>query len=374
MPGFSDLSRELIDHIISDLISLYDNDPAYQWTCLRKITRYHKTMIERHFRHFWVPELSLTIRLSTPDDYDVVCFEAPEEDCPDAESSHKELRQDGSGKYVTFVADDYDEDVLFDLYDNVQDWLDEVVKAAHRVRHDTEHAKSIVVRMGDGILNKGFTKGGIVSDVLIPGVAFNIQTDPWQLSFDWKALFGLLFGEEMAMRRFADRLLAKYMPRISVLRLRKTPAAVYTVLREHYHWKRREMLLAYRKHIESQKLLPDGQPFDLTPFLPDQAEPPSFPKISDHDSFVLCLDEQSVVFKIPQWELLTIRQVARLRIMDELIELDMMPEQGMSRWGRHYYEEMQVREDEMMGHRKASEEKLKQHLRGPTLNSARFWD
>ncbi|KAI4929072.1 hypothetical protein J4E85_005696 [Alternaria conjuncta] len=76
MPSQPALPRELIDQIITTLITLHSHDPAYQWTNLRHITRHHKAHLEQRFLAHWVPKLSFEI----PHDYGscpLVKFTAP---------------------------------------------------------------------------------------------------------------------------------------------------------------------------------------------------------------------------------------------------------------------------------------------------------
>jgi hypothetical protein len=45
------------------------------------------------------------------------------------------------------------------------------------------------------------------NDIIIPGFSINVDTSPWEFSFDWKALFTRLFTEEMVMQTLRDKLL-----------------------------------------------------------------------------------------------------------------------------------------------------------------------
>jgi hypothetical protein len=66
VPQLPVLPRELIDAILSELIILCHDDPAYQWTCLRNITLYHRAQVGQHFFSYWVPGLTLTLTRILP--------------------------------------------------------------------------------------------------------------------------------------------------------------------------------------------------------------------------------------------------------------------------------------------------------------------
>ena len=188
------LPRELIDNIIAELILLHDHDPAYQWTHLRHLARYHKPRIEQHFLNFWVPKLTLTLTEFEPG----VRFSAA------IENEKSEDNQSGDGHVdvptVRFTRCTWD-----------GDWGLETARATRPAEDGTRPSISLVAMLGEGVLNKGFTKGGIFSHIRVPGLN-NEETTPIELYLEWKPLFTQLFDEEMLMRRFRDALLDDFLP------------------------------------------------------------------------------------------------------------------------------------------------------------------
>jgi hypothetical protein len=367
---FAALPRELIDHIITE--SIFLQDPVHQWTRFRFITRYHQSVVEQHFRDFWIPKLSFTISMNDDHIDNWVIF------APSEENSARFEKEQGHGgsEFVTFAANHDHEDLVAGLDRSLETWL------SHVTRSDATGNKAIVVRLGEGTLNNGFTRGGIVSDVAVPGIALNVETDPWQLSFDWKALFTQLFAEEVLLQRFRDKLLDGFMPETDAkMTWVERQTAVYEFLRDRHQGQRRAMLAAYREHIAHHSGGPSHIPralsFDMTPYLHDPPSDHASQVFSDDfDSVVsnLC-GEQSIVFQMPGWETWSIRQLARMRILDELLqEEDEEYFYSLNQGVSFYHQEYRRRQEAMLGEREVPEELLEDYLRGPALDTTRFLD
>lgn len=386
MSLYPELPRELIDTIITCLISLYDDDPAYQWTRLRLITRHHKTLIEQHFHDFWVPKLSFAACLDNSYLDEYVCFK------PYKEKIEALAIRDENGLpiFVAFEASHEADELIMSLGGREEMWIRKVISPEHSPPYEGNGSKEILVRLGEGTLNKGFTKGGIVSDVVIPDAHIFTGSDPWQLRVKWRKLFSWLFREEMLLRNFRDKILENFWPTIEEMKsVEERNEAIYMFLRTQYEAQSKLMLDAFRRHLAwesqarhraqsqvQQSLDPHMDSFDMTPFL---NQPPM--KVSQleyraiDDTLAVTGDEQSIVFRIPGWETWSIRQLARLRIMDEcIVDNEMLPGESMGYAGELYYKDMRVREDEMKGEKEASEETLEMYLRGPSLNPKLFWE
>ncbi|CAN9284319.1 unnamed protein product [Alternaria alternata] len=368
MPQLPTLPRELIDHIISSLIALYDHDPAYQWTYLRHITRHHKAHLEQNFLRFWVPKLSFQIgdyhrsRASAE-------FQALKQPCNGAYStaacsnafhSHPQTASHTSFLPLSrcacclkpflrsglqaaaslptcdqsFTGRNEDADIItfkemwgLSLSDVPQGWPEEARRSNDRKPWE-QLDLNVIVRFGEGTLNKGYTKGGMRNDTIIPGFSINVDTSPWELSFDWKALFTRLFTEEMVMRTFRDKLLEAFVPTLEgenmspELRI----SAIHRHLRNHF----------YDQHILAA---PNQAVDDLLDYI---LKGSGFVGIFDatnggeklygdlFEHFEELDIEESMVFQVPNWETLAIRDILQLRVGEDMVE-------GHSVWPEDVY-------------------------------------
>jgi hypothetical protein len=364
------LPRELVDVILSELILLCNDNPAYQWTRLRHITRYCRAQIEEHFRDFWVPKLTLTFTDADPGMH--VTFS--KHDVNTARFTARHVKEPHE-----WLVDDNMEDLSGDLVLRLtrnQAILDRAPSSranilfggqsdeAMQVASDEEpDPTAAVVTLGEGFLNKGYTKCGIISHISrVPGLKWDEHTEEFYLH--WKPLLTQLLGEELLMRRFRDALLETFLPTLeTTMSEEERHKATHTFLRDRYQLQRRKLLSTYRTHI----ICP---PFDITPFLtlPKPAE-------EDYSSLdLIFLREESIVFQIPGISSFGIREVAKLRISEEPITEQMlsMVECGLA--GEEYLEAMREREAQMSGKAIVDEDVLEEWLKDDALEPGRFWD
>lgn len=345
------LPRELIDTIISCLIILSDPDPIYQWTCLRHITRFHKVQVEQHFLAFWVPKLSLTV---SEDEY-TVQYKARRIDKDD--KSGKSRDSSSSNNIMRFEP----RAGWQALSGQREDWAELVMRTTYSVGEEERREKRLIVRLGERVLNKGFAQGGIVSDIQVP----KLRVDAYggDLCFDWKMLFTGLFREELAMRRLRDMLLHDFLPTIRATKPETRHTVIHDFLCDHYQTQRREMLIHYRDHITSSQNL---TPFSMTPYL-KLAKIEYYPSShsSTYPSIVRVIrKEESMVFHVPGWEHWSVREVARLRVKEEISEQNVFPcEQVDDEAFNRYMDGLKKRWNGMLGTEKVSEEELEKQLK-----------
>ncbi|KAH7357471.1 hypothetical protein BKA66DRAFT_473334 [Pyrenochaeta sp. MPI-SDFR-AT-0127] len=345
------LPRELIDTIISTLIVLSDEDPIYQWTCLRHTTRYHKAQIEQHFFDFWVPRLSLTVS----EDEHTVQYKARSVD-----KGREVSKQRGSSSANNVMRSEPLAGWQA-LSGQREVWTEMIMRTTYPIGEEERREKRLIVRMGDRVLNKGFAGGGIVSDLQVPKLRVDAYTG--DLCFDWKMLFTCLFREEMVMRRLRDALLRDFMPTIRATKPEKRHTAIHDFLCEHYQTQRREMLTHYRDHIASSN---DPMLFSVEPYLnlaKIEYYPPShsstYPSI-----FHIIRKEESMVFHVPGWHSWGVREVARLRAKEEISEQNVFPcERVADEAFNRYMEGLKDRWNGMLGTKRVSEEVLETQLR-----------
>ena len=305
-----DLAREVVDLIVTHLISLHDHDPAYQWTCLRHITRFHRAQIEQQFHKFWLKHLRLTVN-----EYgEVLEFRA----VPGGTLQLEDQRSNSINASTICRRRNL---VQFEpsnprraerLLHSPQDlgyWQHLIEASTYPVGDESRRAKRIIVFLGEGVLNKGYSGVCVMSDISIPRLSMKGRV----ISFNWKVLFSNLLGEEMLMRRFRDRLLADFIPTIKVTKLSKQHAAMETFLRNSYQEQRRLMIYCYREHC-APPIVGSRTTFDLTPFLQKPRRRPFDDDGNDFEPLLQLLrEEDSMVFAVPDWERLSIGDVARFR-------------------------------------------------------------
>ena len=185
------LPRELIDSIITLHIRSHDDDPVYQWTVLRNITYFHRKKIDSHFRAFWLPKLSIALYLASCSTLHIK-YALSDNPIPGNEQESEQNRD-----YMARF------DAQGDLPEN------------HCHSLATRDKKGLM-RLGEGVLNDGHEKGGIVSDADIPNL--EEYEGGRIITLDWKGLFSNIFTEEALMRGVTEKLVGQLHYRVSLLK------------------------------------------------------------------------------------------------------------------------------------------------------------
>jgi len=304
------LPREIIDHILSALVSLYADDPAYQWIHLRCLTRFHRNHLHHHFLHYWLPKLLLTL-YDGPDTYVEYCAWG---------------LQKSTGKVRFKVKRCVGENANFEQPTPGTWWHDRLMRTTYPIGDERRRGKYIILRMGEGVLNEGYAGGGLLSDMQLPGL--EVDACAANLWFDWQAAFSRLFGEEMVMQRFREKLLRRFSPATVNTRTVKAQmcvgrrAEVHGFLRDRYQPLRRELLVRYRDHLSSSTSTPTPfniNPHIVTPRLAIRQPGPRSPVHSEDGPTIheFAFVEESMVFHVPGWETWDVRDVARLRAVEQ---------------------------------------------------------
>lgn len=380
MPELSaQFPRELTDMVLTELVLLHNDGPAHQWTHLRLLSQHLKASVEQHFRDFWLPKLSFAISIYGFPDAECIVFGPPQ-----GKSARFEKREgDASREYAVFEADHDQKYMTTALGSELIGWLHRATRPVLWPPQDNEHPKSIFVRLGEGTLNKGFTKGGIVSNTAVPGIKINTETDPWQLSFDWKSMFTWLLTEETLLQSFRNKLLDNFLPEIETVKgWEARQVAIYGFLLRRYQVQSKSILAAYWDHVAqhassdaSRSVYSPAETFDVTPYVkqPNLRHPHA--SAFDFDAAISSLGGgQSIVFYIPGWQTWSIYQLARMRILDELSYDDEFPSENSSTDCEQYYIDILLRQNRVLKRRKdVNDRVLDKHLRGPLLNLMWFW-
>lgn len=169
---WQNLPCELVDYIVDYTVDGFDQDPAYQWVVLRKISKRQQRRIEYRFRICWLPYLVVTIY---PTKFTSVDYRL--------NFCHKDLA----------------------TFEQTGDLARQITSQhlANFWNHVRLSPRSIHLRLGEGVLYEG--KGHIINDTPIVG----LQTvHGGHISFDWKSTLDSLLNEELLMRDIGDNLVS----------------------------------------------------------------------------------------------------------------------------------------------------------------------
>jgi hypothetical protein len=187
--------------------------------------------------------------------------------------------------------------------------------------------------MGEGVLNEGYTGGGLLSDMQLPGV--EVAQDATRLWFDWRSAFSRLFGEEMIMRRFGRELLRRFEDNTAGISCRGSRSGFrrtafadrgsqHGFLRRVYQPLRRQLLVAWRDHLASSSV--PAPPFDVARHIPSPLQGNYTPRVRRRIHREDCptiqdiaFVEESMVFHIPGWEKWDVAKVAHLREREQRV-------------------------------------------------------
>ncbi|OAL50902.1 hypothetical protein IQ07DRAFT_405573 [Pyrenochaeta sp. DS3sAY3a] len=331
------LPRELIDHIITDLIHLYDDQPTYQWIRLRYITRYHKDYMESYFLRFWIPKLTFTVS----------------EDWRSIRYTARRIKDRPMSDIIRLKPRDGWENISQSL----MDWEDIIMQTTYPVGDERMRQKRLIIRLGQGYLHKGYTEGGLFSDIVVP----ELNIDPsgsGDILFSWKLLFTALFREEMLMEKFRAKKLSGFLPTLRVTKPEKRHSAIHKFLQEHCQSQQRQLLTYFRDHIAS----PDHGPFSLSPYLNLSDTDPDFSSLRTYRGVLsIVYHEESMIFHVPDWETWDVREIARLRVDEEEKRENLFPcEEGIV--PSVAYLSIPERWEFMLGNKTIGEDTLRDYL------------
>lgn len=331
--------REIIDLIISSLISLYDHDPAYQWSRLRFITRFHKRELEHYFLRFWLPKLTIAVP-----SFDFIVDYA-------AWGINKK-----TGHACFKMRSGFNELQSHPIMQPF--WAEHIMSTTYPLGDEIMRNRTLLIRLGVGVLSDGFSSGHIISDIRLPSL--NANEDGTNIWFDWKVLFTRMFSEEMLMRKFRAKLLESYVPTIRATKPETRHSLVHSFLRERYQLQRREMLWRYRDHTAANETR-----FDFSPCLSwprRRYKPGSF--WHKLDIIDIVSQEESMVFQVPGWHGWNVREVACARAQEEMSWHNLnCQEIGANGLPDSATTDEQIRWDRWLGRTEASDETLREELK-----------
>lgn len=190
------------------------------------------------------------------------------------------------------------------------------MRSTHPIDDEAAREKNFLIQLGERVLCNGYTGGGIMSDMMLPGLSTN--DDGTKFWFDWKAFFTSLFTEEMLAKRMKDGILEWFIPTNGKTTLQTSRATVHEFLTIRYQVQRRWMLMHYRNHFASTS--PDTT--SAASFV-DTFVDPSYshePLRGSSPSALFAnlnpMREESMVFHVPDWRSLSVREIARLRAVE----------------------------------------------------------
>lgn len=188
-PIWQELPGDMAEQILSQVVAChFDSDPAYTWVTLRQLSGHQKRVIEHRFGQFWLPKLSFTLYSGTRHKFDyVIDHNAPTP----------------LGDKATFVIQRQVHNPLLGIS---QDSMPGQVMRQHVkdawAKCDSEPARNVTVRLGEGYLGGGCRGGYILNDTDLPGREILERG----IRFLWKDAMHELLREEMYMRKVGDEL------------------------------------------------------------------------------------------------------------------------------------------------------------------------
>ncbi|KAI8940947.1 hypothetical protein NX059_002200 [Plenodomus lindquistii] len=322
------LPNELAHLIITHLVDLHNNDPVYQWTHLRCITRLHRAQVERHFYDFWLPRLSVIhahynggfqfkMAPDQPDqrsEKDIAKFQMQRQDIP------------GTGGRSITQADISNQLSLLEFHNRCRSRMAHYERDHRPFQYIQGEELPMVIRMGEGIMNRGYSGGGIITDMQLPELTFNASN----VKFNWRLLFTNWFAEELLMQRMRDELLRATPPLEITLGTSQTDRkSTHQILRRWYQSQRREMIEAFRVRKAAR---PRNFKFNIAPFLYAPASPmtPKEP-IRSFSLLPFVHEEESMIFAVTNWEMWSEEELINIRLAEvgqelEAFKQEMSPE------------------------------------------------
>lgn len=199
------LPLEITEEILSALVDVFDDDPAYQWTTLRQLSPHQKHRIERRFRDFWLRHVSLTLYYESTSDNTDFNFDGVSE-------------KPGSPEMASFV---------FQGWGSIARPERNTPELLKRYwANYTSGNRNATIRLGEGVLNGGFAGGYILNDTSLSGL--EIDDAGQTVRIRWKEAINELMREEMFLRRITPSLVSPFYSykRIDIL----TPNANDTLI------------------------------------------------------------------------------------------------------------------------------------------------
>ena len=188
----------LLPEIVEQILTLHgdshgDDDPAYQWTQLRKLSAFQKRRIERYFHDFWLPKLIVTMYIGPSTSFD---YKLADELIDNATSPGNEttvFRVGTENRNREILEDD-------DQREERRSRLRTLLKQGWN-KYSVENPNAIL-RLGEGVLNDSIKGGYIINDTPLSELV--VDETASTISFRWHSLFSALFREEMMLRRYTD--------------------------------------------------------------------------------------------------------------------------------------------------------------------------
>ncbi|KAK3295176.1 uncharacterized protein B0H64DRAFT_459056 [Chaetomium fimeti] len=175
-----DMTEEIFSHTVD---THFFADPAYTWTQLRRLSAHQKRVIERRFREYWLPKLTITVYAGSSRRYDYAFAETP----TTPESADRDS--------VMFVLQTQIQTPLIGLNQDLNVAKKHLKKAWHM--YDPATYRNITVRLGEGVLSGGCRGGYTLNDTHLPGLKL---LKSGNIRFNWKEAISELLREEMHMR------------------------------------------------------------------------------------------------------------------------------------------------------------------------------
>lgn len=180
------LPVELQEEILTALVDSYGDEPAYQWTQLRRLSPYQRSRIEKHFEQFWLPKVTCTVHVDVGWSLDYT-FEST-----DAQS------HDGLATFKHALNPEDSENICLQ-----EAWVDQV-----------SGEPTVILRCGESFLKRGLPGGHMISDIKLPDL--ELTDEGLTMRFDWRKTLDALFREEIMLEKLRDTLVCLNAPLLNI--------------------------------------------------------------------------------------------------------------------------------------------------------------
>jgi hypothetical protein len=291
------LPAEMADQIIHSLIFLTHNDPTYQWTQLRHISYRYKVIIEKHFRKFWLPRLTITAYCSPLISFDYKLAHV-QNDINDADMVWFDTRMSRRLPTGTSL-------LLNGLLDGV--W-----------KEYSFEKNSVILRLGElePLLSGDGTGGHLINDTELPDLY--VEKRSMRIRFNWKRVFEEFFREERFMTTYLKRLVDAEIRKMAGVANSKIDISNYTLdvdqtnsllgsMVGRFQLGRRIAVLRQRakRHDPTGETLPSALKQPL-PFIDISEMPVPLRDANDRARngglLEIVIHEEFMTFKLPGWD------------------------------------------------------------------------
>lgn len=204
-PIWRSLPIELVEQVFMHHVNAhFFTDPAYTWTQLRQLSGHQKRIVERHFRVYWLPRMSITLYASPSHRFEYGLDESVTTQQSATSAASIDGGRDNGAGVVIFAMQQQIHSPLAGISQDLgfgrftRQYLRKVWDMYHPATH-----RNITVRLGEGVLSGGYRGGYILNDTHLLRLE---MLESGKIRFEWKGTVNELLREEMYMRKVGEKM------------------------------------------------------------------------------------------------------------------------------------------------------------------------